>query len=150
MPLSVGIELEGIAVRRHASPLPLPMQTEHQTQLISDALREAGLPSLVYLPSETTRGLGPDYSVWNITIDGTISELKSESSTDSAVVYLSRFGFEAVSPVFYDTSGEQWTRVLTTGIEAIGTAVQWKANRSTGFHMHNGAGRPDATFHWMR
>lgn len=145
MTLSIGIELEGVAVKRYASSQPLPLQTEHQMRLISDALREAGLQSRVYIPS-STRGSGPDYSVWNITIDGTISEITSESSTESAAAYRSRFGFEVVSPVFNDTSSPQWHTDLITGIEAIGLAVHWKANRSTGFHVHIGPGAPEAVF----
>lgn len=87
-------------------------------RLISDALDRAGLPSRVYVPSGDT-GSAPNYSVWNITIYGTISEMTSESSADSAVAFRSRFGFEVVSPVFLDTPGSEWNGTLVAGIEAI-------------------------------
>jgi hypothetical protein len=71
MPLSIGIELEGVAVKRRASNEPLPSRTERQMRLISDSLAEAGLNSRICIPS-TTRGTGPGYSVWNVTIDVTV------------------------------------------------------------------------------
>lgn len=99
MPLSIGIELEGIAVKRTASLAPLPTQTPRQMQLICDGLDEAGLKSRVYIPS-STRGSGPDYAVWNITVDATIAEVTSGSSADTNEAFRTRFGFEIVSPVF--------------------------------------------------
>lgn len=99
MSLSIGIELEGVAVKRIASPLPLPTQTQRQMQLICDGLQAAGLQSRVYIPS-STRGSGPDYSVWNVTLDATVSEVTSGSSADTNEAFRTRFGFEIVSPVF--------------------------------------------------
>lgn len=140
MPLSIGIEIEGVALRRAASSTPFPRHSEHQLGLIVQALRDAGLSARVYIPS-TTRGTGPDYRVWNVTLDVAVSELTSGSEADESA-FQTRFGFEIVSPVFYNTEGDNWKLEFERGIQSISRAVAWKANRSTGFHVHVGRGTP--------
>ncbi|KAK7394063.1 hypothetical protein QQX98_013153 [Neonectria punicea] len=113
-------------------------------RIIANALREAGLDCRVYFPS-STRGTGPDFSVWNVTTDATVIEATSGSSTDSSA-FQRRFGFEIITPVFYQTDNNSWIQELRSGISSIGDAVIWKANRSTGLHVHVGRGANDTAW----
>lgn len=78
MSLSIGVEIEGVALRRATSSAPFPLNSDHQLRLIVDELERNNLPARVYVPS-STRGTGPNYSVWNVTIDATVSEVTSGS-----------------------------------------------------------------------
>ncbi|KAI0121254.1 putative amidoligase [Xylariales sp. AK1849] len=138
MSLSVGVEIEGVALRRAQSSAPFPIACERQLQIIADAMNEAGNDARIYIPS-TIRGTGPDYTIWNVTLDATVSEITSNSDAEDSE-FKTRFGFELVSPVFYNTNERQWQRDLRRGIEPIQTAIKWKANRSTGLHVHIGRG----------
>lgn len=135
MPFSVGLEIEGIASARASSPTPLPSRLEDQLSLVADALQDAGILSRVYIPS-STRGSGPNYDIWNITTDATISELTSDSESDLSA-FKTRFGFELISPVF-DIVSDEWKGILDLALKSIGDVVKWKANRSTGLHVHLG------------
>ncbi|KAJ4201600.1 hypothetical protein NW767_006687 [Fusarium falciforme] len=136
MSLSIGIEIEGVAMNRVGSSAPFPTRTEVQLRLLSDALDDAGLESRVYLPS-TTRGSGPDYSIWNVTMDVTVSEATSGSEAEDSK-FRRRFGFELISPVFRGIENNAWMNQLRAGISSINRVVRWKANRSTGLHVHVG------------
>ncbi|KPM37075.1 hypothetical protein AK830_g9480 [Neonectria ditissima] len=144
MPLSIGLEVEGVATRRTTSSQRFPNQVDQQMRIIASALREAGLDCRVYFPSGT-RGTGPDFSVWNVTVDITVIEVTSGSSADASA-FQGRFGFEIITPVFYQTENDFWIQELRTGINSIADAVVWKANRSTGLHVHVGRGANDAVW----
>lgn len=135
MPFSIGLEIEGIALARASSSTALPSRLEDQLSLVANALRDADIPSRVYIPS-STRGSGPDYDVWNITTDATISELTSGSESDLSV-FQTRYGFELISPIF-NVVGDEWKNTLERALESIGDVIKWKANRSTGLHVHLG------------
>ncbi|CCT73773.1 uncharacterized protein FFB20_01826 [Fusarium fujikuroi] len=136
MPLSIGLEIEGVALKPVNSALEFPPESEKQLFIIVESLRRAGLSSRVYLPS-STRGAGPDYSIWNVTMDVTVSELTSGSEFENSK-FLRRFGFEIVTPIFRDIQDDAWMAQLHAGLDAVGKAVCWKANRSTGLHVHVG------------
>ncbi|KAL2669991.1 hypothetical protein Neosp_014870 [[Neocosmospora] mangrovei] len=136
MSLSIGIEIERVAMRGVGSSAPLPTQTDVQLNLLSHALDDAGLESRVYLPS-TTRGSGPDYSIWNVTMDITVNEATSGSEADGTE-FRRRFGFELISPIFRGIETNAWKDQLRAGMSAINQVVRWKANRSTGLHVHVG------------
>ncbi len=70
----------------------------------------------LYIPS-STRGSGPNYDVWNITTDATISELTSGSESDLSA-FQTRFGFELISPVF-DVIGDEWKEILGLALRSI-------------------------------
>ncbi|CVL04773.1 uncharacterized protein FMAN_12856 [Fusarium mangiferae] len=136
MPLSIGLEIEGVALKPVNSALEFPPGSEKQLFIIVESLRRAGLSSRVYLPS-STRGAGPDYSIWNVTMDVTVSELTSGSEFENSK-FLRRFGFEIVTPIFRNIQDDAWMAQLHAGLDAVGKAVCWKANRSTGLHVHVG------------
>jgi hypothetical protein len=146
MSLSIGVEIEGVALRRATSSAPFPLNSDHQLRLIVDELERNNLPARVYVPS-STRGTGPNYSVWNVTIDATVSEVTSGSDTGPSA-FRERFGFEVISPILYNTNANdiEWQQQLQWGVESIGNAVTWKANSSTGFHLHVGPGSDGGKF----
>lgn len=135
MPFSVGLEIEAIALARASSSTALPSRLEDQLSLVANSLQDAGIPSRVYIPS-STRGSGPNYDIWNITTDATISELTSSSESDLSA-FQTRFGFELISPVF-DVVGDEWKGILRLALKSIGDMIKWKANRSTGLQVHLG------------
>ncbi|RFU33814.1 hypothetical protein B7463_g2578, partial [Scytalidium lignicola] len=136
MPFSVGIEIEGVALSRATpSTKPLPTNVPAQLNLIADALSAAGMPARTYLPL-SNRGLAPDYTIWNVAVDATINNVTSDTSDSSST---SHYGFELVSPIFYDTDATAWREVFCLGVRSVGNAVLWKTN-STGLHIHIGCG----------
>ncbi|KAJ4319192.1 hypothetical protein N0V84_006474 [Fusarium piperis] len=76
-------------------------------------------------------------------MDVTVSEATS-GSEDEDSKFRRRFGFELISPVFRGIENNGWMDQLRVGIGAIDQAVKWKANRSTGFHVH--IGRDEGSF----
>lgn len=136
MELSFGIEIEGVALRTRGSPFNLPADSGAQLQLIADILGKVGLSARPYIPT-STRSIGPDYSIWNVAMDGTISELTSGSDGDESA-WRTRFGFELVSPVFHYLEAALWRQSITNGLDAVTEALAWKANRTTGLHVHVG------------
>ncbi|KAF5979619.1 hypothetical protein FBULB1_5641 [Fusarium bulbicola] len=136
MSLSVGLEIEGVALKPANSAFEFPPESEKQLFIIVQSLRRAGLSSRVYHPS-STRGAGPDYSIWNVTMDVTVSELTSGSEFESSK-FRRRFGFEVITPIFRNLRDDAWMALLHAGLNAVGNAVSWKANRSTGLHVHVG------------
>lgn len=123
MSLSVGVEIEGIALRRATSAAPFPNQHDKQLHIVADAMRNAGLQCRVYLPS-STRGSGPDYSVWNVAMDISIVEQTSGSSEDQDTAFRSRFGFEIISPVFKNVVNDQvWESLLKSGVDSVSSAI---------------------------
>ncbi|KAK0708943.1 hypothetical protein B0T26DRAFT_719905 [Lasiosphaeria miniovina] len=109
MPFSIGLEIEGIALARASSSTALPLRLEGQLSLVANALQDVGMLSRVYIPS-STQGSGPNYDIWNITTDATISELTSGSELDLSA-FQARFGFELISPVF-DVVSDEWKGIL--------------------------------------
>ncbi|KAK3935083.1 putative amidoligase [Diplogelasinospora grovesii] len=131
MALSLGIEIEAVALRMLSPPTSLPSAPNGQLSLIAIALERADLPARVYRPS-TTRGSGPKYNIWNVTTDVTVMEATSGA-------------FELISPIF-DTASSDWRSHLRRCVNAIGTEILWKSNRSTDLHVHIGRGMDDAKF----
>ncbi|KAH7121363.1 putative amidoligase [Dactylonectria macrodidyma] len=144
MSLSVGLEIEGVVLSFAQSSDPFPSRVEQQVGLVAEALNNSGLSSRAYFPS-TTRGSGPNYMIWNVTVDVTVSEVTSESDADDSA-FKKRFGFEVISPVFYNSESHTWADELQAGIYAINGTIKWKANRSTGLHVHIGRGNPGSEF----
>ncbi|KAK3349183.1 putative amidoligase enzyme-domain-containing protein [Lasiosphaeria hispida] len=139
MALSLGLEIEAVAVRMLESPTALPLGQNDQLSLITTIIERAGLPARVYAPS-TTRCSGPNYCIWNAP-RVTVMEATSDSDTSESA-FQERFGFELVSPAFpigSASTGVDWADNLRRCI-AIGAEILWKSNRSTGFHIHVGRG----------
>ena len=134
MLLSLGLEFE-VVVHSLKPAAPIPSSTLAQLTIVSKALTSAGLQALPFIPTSTRAS--PNYTIWNVVTDATIQEVTSNSdASDSA--FQSRFGVELVSPVFEERSGEAWKEEVRRALAAIAQRVEWKANRSTGLHVHIG------------
>lgn len=145
MSLSVGIEIEAVAVERTESGAePLPTKLEQQLQLVANALRDARLPAQIYIPS-TTRGHGPDYTVWNVTTDITVSEATSGSDAGPEA-FRERFGFELISPVF-DTGGDEWKAQVELATKSISKLIKWKGQEGESQYRPPCARRGRCTWH---
>ncbi|EEU33835.1 uncharacterized protein NECHADRAFT_89094 [Fusarium vanettenii 77-13-4] len=70
-------------------------------------------------------------------MDITVNEATSGSEADGSE-FRRRFGFELISPIFRGIETNAWKNQLRAGISAINQVVRWKANRSTGLHVHVG------------
>jgi hypothetical protein len=149
MPLSVGIELEGVALSRRNSTAEFPEETRRRLRLLRDALNNAHIPSSIYEPlSEalSDRPSLPDYTVWNVTTDDSINVYNYNSDTGMVEAWRTRFGFEIVTRIFSNTDSGRWRDEVRRGLRAISSAVRWTANSSTGLHVHIGAGGQSARF----
>lgn len=136
MPLSVGVEVEAIILKYRS---PLPSRDYARLELVAKALEAGGLSARVFLPS-STRDI-PDFSVWNVVMDVTIEEATSGSDASENTI-TERFGVEVVSPIFF-TEMNTWAGQIRSAMQAVSLAFTWKANRSTGLHVHVGRGRED-------
>ncbi len=138
MPLSVGVEIEGIALSRRSSALPFPLGHREQLQLISDSFERRHMPTEVYMRYEA-RTREPNRGSWNVTGEATVVEVTSDSDT-ALEDARDRFDFEVVSPIFNASHENEWRRQLSLAVDTIGNAVRWKVNRSTSFQVHIGNG----------
>jgi hypothetical protein len=125
MSLSIGVEIEGVALRRATSSAPFPLNSDHQLRLIVDELERNNLPARVYVPS-STRGTGPNYSVWNVTIDATVSEVTSGSDTGPSA-FRERFGLKSSPP-----SSTTLMPTILSGNSSYNGALNRLATRSHG------------------
>ena len=144
MPLSIGLEFEAIVlkVKFKGPEAVISRSVDKQLQLIAAAISATGVAASPYMPTSTRAS--PNYTIWNVVVDSTIQEVTSHSdASDSA--YQSRFGIELVSPIYYETDKSGWKDDLHLVLAGVSERVSWKANRSTGLHVHVGRER-DATF----
>lgn len=101
------------------------------------AISTTGVVAKPYMPTPT-RG-SPNYTIWNVVVDSTIQEVTSHSdASDSA--YQSCFSIELVSPTYYETDKASWKDNVHLALGGVNERVSWRANRSTGLHVHMGRG----------
>jgi hypothetical protein len=134
MSLSVGLEFEAVVLSLKPAA-EIPRSTQAQLQLIATAINTTGMAASPYMPTSTCGS--PNYTIWNVVVDSTVQEVTLHSDAlDSA--YQSRFGIELVSPTYYETDKAGWKDNVHLALGAVDKCVSWKANRSTGLHVHVG------------
>jgi hypothetical protein len=141
MPLSIGLEFETVVLSLKPAA-EIPKSSDAQLQLIADAISATGVKAKVYIPTSTRSS--PKYTLWNVVFDSTVQEVTSQSDSSDSV-FQSRFGTELVSPTYYETDKASWKEDVRVALGGVDKRVSWKANRSTGLHVHVGKGR-DETF----
>lgn len=135
MELSVGMEFEAVVGPTLKTPAGKAPTLNDVVKLIN----ESGPKALLYLPSSLRTV--PDFTVWNVTIDANKSKVTSGSdSSDSAM--RNHNGLELTTPTYIlaTTDWESEVRVVLDYLQKtfLERKMVWKANRSTGLHVHVG------------
>lgn len=152
MPLSVGIELEGIALSPKNPPTTFPTSRDLQLKILTNALKTAGLPAKFDSPDSPDSSPKPGSDsqtqvqsksepqhTWIVTRDGSVVNFATDSDSYSSSIS-HRFGFEISSPVFWTTVGDGWGDDIEKAMEAVTDCINWGVNKSTGLHVHVGRG----------
>lgn len=141
MALSIGLEFEAIVISK-SNGAPLPAASRTQLDFIAASLTAAGLSAHSWVPHSTRTD--PPYGSWLVMTDATISEVTSQSDSSESA-FQSRFGVELVSPIFFNAPSGGWQIEVEKVLLAVPKEVVWKANRSTGLHVHVGRGNDQFT-----
>jgi len=135
MELSIGMEFEAVV----GPTLNTPAGKNPTLKDVVKLINESGPKAALYLP--TSLRTVPDFTVWNVTTDATINEVTSGSDSSESAMR-NRSGVEITTPTYVlaTTDWESEVRVVLGYLQNAFSErkLVWKANRSTGLHVHVG------------
>ncbi|WZH40908.1 putative amidoligase enzyme-domain-containing protein [Fusarium acuminatum] len=106
--------------------------------IISQALNKDGFRATVFDPNEDEN---PDYSVWNIMLDGSLSKRHQQDGY---------YPVEIVSPVLDADMDSKWTKLVDGLWKTLLQSFEFRMDSTCGFHIHLSFSQGDFSLSQLR